>query len=198
MTRPLARHGIAQLEELFAASWADDKTLKNLEAELRYRQVPRAVSLLAQVQGALYSGPTARLPDAPRISKPVPIVQKATTPNLATGSPPSMTHPPVSPSTEVSQMGTTQPRVPAVSSVPPAAKLPETLTPSLSVAAAYQVLKANPGSTWEAIEQMRRQLVHLAHPDRVVVLSPEMRAEAQAVAKKANAAYAVLRQARGS
>lgn len=88
MTRPLARHGIAQLEELFAASLVDEKILKNLETELRYRQVPRAVSLLAQVQRALYSGPTAALSDAPRIQRHGLTVQKAATSDLATiGSP---------------------------------------------------------------------------------------------------------------
>jgi hypothetical protein len=41
MDRPLMQHGVGQLAELFAKSEADHKLLKQLEHELRYRQVPR-------------------------------------------------------------------------------------------------------------------------------------------------------------
>jgi DnaJ-domain-containing protein 1 len=199
MTRPLARHGIAQLEELFAASLVDEKILKNLETELRYRQVPRAVSLLAQVQRALYSGPTAALSDAPRIQRHGLTVQKAATSDLATIGSPSMVLPYTSPGTVAPLKVVTQPRGVTLDFSPPrSAKLLDAQAPPLSVVAAYQVLKASPSSTWESIEQTRRQLVQLAQPDRVAALSTEARAEAQAVAKRANAAYALLRQARGA
>lgn len=52
MTRPLMRQGIAQLEALYSASATDLKSLKQLQHELKFRQVPRAVSLLEKVEKA--------------------------------------------------------------------------------------------------------------------------------------------------
>jgi len=60
------------------------------------------------------------------------------------------------------------------------------------------VLKATPGSPWVSIEQTRRLLVQQAHPERVAAMSPDKRARVQAEARLANAAYALLRQVRGS
>ena len=48
MPRPLMQHGVGQLEEMFANSKTDASTLKQLERELQYRQVPRALALLAE------------------------------------------------------------------------------------------------------------------------------------------------------
>ena len=42
MSRPLLQFGIIELEALFAKSKTDMQALKNLEAELEFRQVPRA------------------------------------------------------------------------------------------------------------------------------------------------------------
>lgn len=50
MQRPLARHGVVQLEELFSKSKENQKVLKQLEYELKFRQVPRAMALIAEVQ----------------------------------------------------------------------------------------------------------------------------------------------------
>ena len=63
---------------------------------------------------------------------------------------------------------------------------------------AYKLLKATAGSTWESIEQTRRQLVQQAHPSRVKSLSPERRASALAEARRVNAAYEALSQLRCS
>jgi DnaJ-domain-containing protein 1 len=67
----------------------------------------------------------------------------------------------------------------------------------MSAEAAYKVLKATPGTPWEVIEQTRRQLVEQANPSRIASLNSERRIQVQADAKRANAAYAVLRMARG-
>lgn len=53
MPRPLKQLGVGQLEELFARSKTDPKALKHLADELQYRQVPRAVALLTEVQAAM-------------------------------------------------------------------------------------------------------------------------------------------------
>ena len=62
---------------------------------------------------------------------------------------------------------------------------------------AYKALRATPGATWESIEQMRRALVQQSHPSRWKWLDPEKRAQAMEDAKRVNAAYAELSQARG-
>lgn len=61
---------------------------------------------------------------------------------------------------------------------------------------AYKLLKASASSTWESIEQTRRQLVQRGHPTRLKSLSTERRAQALFEARRANAAYAALSQAR--
>lgn len=67
---------------------------------------------------------------------------------------------------------------------------------SLSVEEAYKVLKATPASTWEAIEQSRRQVVQQSHPDVLALLREEARAVLVEQAQHANSAYAVLRLTR--
>jgi hypothetical protein len=53
------QYGVGQLEEMFAKGKADPKVLKQLEHELKYRQVPRAVALLAEVLAAIHGAPRA-------------------------------------------------------------------------------------------------------------------------------------------
>jgi len=54
---------------------------------------------------------------------------------------------------------------------------------------AYRLLKATPTSTWESIEQTRRQMVQQAHPSRVASLSPKKQTLARVKASRVNAAY---------
>ena len=75
-------------------------------------------------------------------------------------------------------------------------KAPPASAPAMPLDDAYKLLKATPGATWESIEQTRRTLVQLAHPSRWKTLSTEKRAQAVAEAKRVNAGYAVLSQAR--
>ena len=62
----------------------------------------------------------------------------------------------------------------------------------MPVAEAYKLLKATPSSTWESIEQTRREVVQRSHPERVTLLSPERRSEVLSAAKRTNDAYIVL------
>jgi DnaJ-class molecular chaperone len=64
----------------------------------------------------------------------------------------------------------------------------------MTVEDAYKILRATASSTWESIEQSRRQLVQKAHPDNVVGLSADKRTAIQSEAKRVNVAYNVLRQ----
>ena len=64
--------------------------------------------------------------------------------------------------------------------------------PAMTVEAAYACLKAAPASSWESIEQARREMVQLAHPERLVALSEDESLRAQASARRANAAYDLI------
>jgi len=182
MARPLMQKGIAELEAMFGAAQGDARVLKQLEAELRHRQVPRALTLLDKVQRVL---PTAA-PPAPRSIEPPqePVAAKvAAQPKLW---PPVVQPPPAA-----------VPREPKASPDGQAeARLHAAPTPTFSVEAAYQLLKVPSTASWEAIELARRKLVDLAHPSRVAALAADKRAAAQETARQANAAYTALHLAR--
>ena len=65
MSRPFMQLGVGELEALFAKSKADVEALKQLVDELQYRQVPRAVALLARVKAEI----RGTVPSAPAESK---------------------------------------------------------------------------------------------------------------------------------
>ncbi|RJG05355.1 hypothetical protein D3870_04365 [Noviherbaspirillum cavernae] len=201
MARPLLRHSIVELEQMFSVAKGDTKKLRALESELKHRNVPRAVTLLDKVQRALRGAKLT--PKAPETNEPV-AKSAATCPSQQ-----GALWGEESKSARNNVVGTTtaQPAKPPPAPVPvePPAKPsastalasnPQVVAASLSVDEAYKVLKATPGSTWEAIEQTRRQLVQQAHPERVAGLSTEGRMQVQADAKRANAAYALLLQTR--
>lgn len=184
MPRPLMQHGIGQLESLFAKSKVDQSVLKQLEQELQYRQVPRAVALLAEVQAAMYG----ETPATPPIPVPPPPSVRPATPSTQQ---PGLWEPPAVPVAHRPVVATTRPPGP-----PGVSKPPPPTTPPMPVEEAYRVLKATAGSTWESIEQTRRQLVQQSCPARLKPMSAEKRVLAQAEARRVNEAYAVLHRAR--
>ena len=188
MPRPLMQYGIGRLEEMFAKTKADPKALKQLENELQYRQVPRAVALLAEVQAAMYGG----TPDEPPGTAPSPPTTRPLFP------PVQQSEPVVSPldPPAAQPLAMLQPRPPSVTPASP--KLPAPPSMAMPLEDAYKLLKATPASTWESIEQSRRLLVQQAHPSRVASLSAEKRAQAQADAARVNAAYLRLSAVRCS
>ncbi len=182
MSRPLMKHGVGQLEALFENSKADQEALKQLEVELKHRQVPRAVALLGEVQAAIYteispstpattSQPTTQ-PSTP-VSNQSRLFDNFVAPNPVVTKPQVMVHPQ------------------AISTKPPS---PKQLPPTMPIPTddAYKLLKATPGSTWDSIEQARRLLVQQAHPSRIAVLSAEKRAQVEAEALRVNTAYLAL------
>ena len=189
MARPLMQHGVGQLEQLFERSKSDPKVLKQLEHELQYRQVPRAVALLAEVQAAMYGLSPAPAPAA--VAKPpAPSPTPAPQPSLW-DSPPPAARPAAPPPPVVAASVAPRPAAaaaPARPATPPA--------PTMPLEDAYKLLKATPSSTWESIEQTRRLLVHASHPEKVRTLPESRRSQAQAEAKRVNDAYAALSLAR--
>ena len=193
MPRPLMQHGIGQLEEMFDSGKADPKVLKQLESELQYRQVPRAVALLAEVQAAMYGGAAAQqvpivpaLPPA-RAPAPAPVSQQPDLWGRST-SPAIVAVPPAAPVRAVTP-AIKPPEAPPVAAEAPASP------PHMPLDEAYKVMKATPGATWESIEQTRRTLVQQSHPSRWKKLSAEKRAQTLTEARRVNAAYAALSQA---
>ena len=193
MPRPLMQHGVGQLEEMFDSGKADPKVLKQLESELQYRQVPRAVALLAEVQAAMYGGAAAQqvpivpaLPPA-RAPAPAPVSQQPDLWGRST-SPAIVAVPPAAPVRAVTP-AIKPPEAPPVAAEAPASP------PHMPLDEAYKVMKATPGATWESIEQTRRTLVQQSHPSRWKTLSAEKRAQTLTEARRVNAAYAALSQA---
>ena len=172
--RPLLRHTVAQLEEMFVAKPLDPGTLKALDTELQFRNVPRATALLRKVKSAISDG-SLLIPSAqPELFTP------ARTPIHAIAQPqPIMTPPAV-----ILPKAAAKP-APAVAEIPP-----------MALDEAYKALRVTVGASWAEVEQSRFKIVQRAHPDTVAELSAEKRIAAQTEAKRANAAYTVLLEAR--
>lgn len=180
MSRPFRQLGVGELESLFAKSKSDVSVLKQLQHELQYRQVPRAVALLAEVRATMHAG----APSAPALSPPPPAQQQLAlwetpvawtfNPNEA---PASFNSPaPTSEAVELFQ-GRKHSHLPGQ---------------PILLDDAHRLLKATAGSSWESIEQTRRQLVQQSSPLRSSSMSPEMRAEALEEARRVNTAYETL------
>ena len=184
MARTLMQQGVGQLEEMFAKGKSDLKVLKQLENELQYRQVPRAVALLAEVQAAMYGGaaaqqlPAVQAPPPGRSTEPAPVSQQP----ALWGSPEAL---PV-----------VAPRAIWPPEPPPVIKALPASAPAMPLEEAHKILKATPGATWESIEQMRRTLAQQSHPSRWKNLTANERAQTLTEAERVNAAYAALSQAR--
>jgi hypothetical protein len=170
-TRPYPRSTIVELEDLFAAKRTDTDTLIALKAELQFRNVPRATSLLTKVKATLGGG--ARLP---------PPIQ----PELF-----ALPSPVAHPAGQATEL-------PVVVLPNPAYKLLENIAESPSMVAdeACKALRVVDGATWVEIEQARAKIVQRSHPDALEGLNPNKRANILAEARIANAAYLVLLQAR--
>jgi hypothetical protein len=194
MSRPLMQRRIAELEALFASSKADGKGLRVLEEELKLRHVPRAVALLGEVQALLAGArkvtsvpaPAGELmmdqstwTSVPRPSRETPVPTAGQSASASSSGPAAMATPRPEPAT------------------PPAPRLRTPPTGSaleMDFQEACQIFRTAPGADWLIIEQTRRQLVQMAHPQKCVAMDAKQRALALTAAKRANAAYALLWQ----
>lgn len=168
MTRPFMRHRINELEALVESSQGDAAALRQLETELTFRQVPRAVALLLRLRKML-SGeemfPSATQNDLFEHQVPVAVQRPLWSPELCTA--------------------------PSKIAAPLAQRVP-----TMAVEHAYKVLRVTAAATWEAIENSRRQIVDRARPEIISRLSAEQRSALQQEAWRANAAYAVIADTR--
>jgi DnaJ-domain-containing protein 1 len=160
MSRPLIQRRIDELEAMFEDEQVDPDALRLLEAELAFRSVPRATTLLAKVKRALGGGtvlPSAKQNDLFDHRTPVAV------------------------------------QVPLLKEAPKATAPP---MPAMTLEDALKVLKITSGASWEAVELSRREAVDRARPDRLTTLSEEKRSVLKEEARRSNAAYYVLLQAR--
>ena len=171
MARPFQQLGIVGLEDLFVKSEGELQVLRDLEYELRHRQVPRARSLMVKVRAAIKVLSPAGIEVAvtPK-SSDLPVRAEGDLFESESARSPEQ-KPPGSPAKLQPQesFGGDVPRMP--------------------LAEAYKMLNVAQGSSWESIELARRQLVQRASP---VVAIDEKRQQLQRDAERINAAYMVI------
>lgn len=202
MKRTLMQLGIAALEDMFATSKTDAKALRQLENELQYRQVPRAVALLEQVQVAMKRlasdlpapGLQAALPleseggsaleslPPPQPERRLPSVRVSSTAKVGT-----------CPETQNAAQATATGAKKGLASPAPVERAP---IPAMSVDDACEVLKVSLGASWQDVELSRRKMVLLSHPRHVVGMLPERQEAVRTEARRVNAAYVTLSVAR--
>jgi hypothetical protein len=207
MPRPLMQSRIGDLEEMFASSRGMPDALKQLEHELQFRQVPRAVALLELVQRAKAAAQAKGVSNSPAPARPV-------APPTEQPRPAAPAQSPAPPTTQLSLLGL--PAVPqtvrlpidtpvapvAAPAQPPRPSAPAQVAPALptvSVEDAYRLLKLAPGATWEAVEQARRTAVQKSSPlgSGTPAAHPGAALAAARLANEASAALAASRMALG-
>jgi hypothetical protein len=201
MSRPLIQSRIRDLEEIFAASKDKRDVLEQLEYELRYRQVPRALALLELVQRAKSTTGAGRAVESPSAAHflAAPMEQPRLDASEAYG--PLVTAAQLSLLSLPTQAETDRIPIRAlVQSViasdhpiwPSGHVQPPPDSPSaMSSEDAYRHLKVAPGANWEAVEHARRVIVQKSSP-LAIGASAAQRGPAIATARLANMAYAVL------
>lgn len=202
MKRTLMQLGIAALEDMFATSKTDAKVLRQLENELKYRQVPRAVALLEQVQVAMKR--LASEVPAPGLQAALPLEPEGAS-ALESSPPPQPDHGlpsvRVSATTAVGARAETQRSAQATATkaekvLRPPAPGKRAPVPAMSVDDACKLLKVSLGASWQEVELSRRKMVLLSHPRHVVGMLPERQEVVRNEARRVNAAYATISAAR--
>lgn len=200
MLRPLMKSRIGDLEDMFAASSGEPEVLLQLERELQFRQVPRALALLEKVQqfkataGAVgATEPMASLKAVVAPAKQGGWVQNSAAPAAQL----SLLGPRAAAQLERQPMVSASLPVypPAKSSRPIPPALIQAAAPEMSLADACRLLNVATGASWESIEQARRVAVQKSSP--ISKGTPDAnRSSALAAARLVNAAYAALSTAR--
>ena len=187
MTRPLERLGILELEDLFQKRVRTSATvfeLMELEGELVCRSTAKAAKLLVEVKKRLKVKEVIATADTIVAEKqPVQLeLPSATDFELSFSAP--------APSIQAASFSAVVTPTPA----PP--KTPSTSTAAvMSKERAFKILKVSPTTSWEQIEQSRRELVARAQPDKLAELAADKRRALQDECQQVNDAYKSLLQA---
>jgi len=202
-SRPLMQRTIGDLEIMFSESPGDTNVLAQLAAELKHRNVPRALALDQKVRKALDTANTTKKSQAvderdesvvrlkTLLAKDrakqanmnqAELWSEASTANTSSG-----------PGGETIEVPIPKRNSDAPS---PGKKLPTSDNHSMSVEEAYRILTVKLDSTWEALEMKRRQIVQLSSPSHTKHLSSGERLKLLSNARKVNQAYMTLCLAR--
>lgn len=181
MARPLIQCGIGDLERTFAESSQDATTLRSLKQELGFRQVPRAVSLLAKVNMALNT-----LVPAVESKGRAPVIASADSTDVPSAQNLDLFEETVRAQDEI-VASQPEPNQSSAVNLKSAKR-----TTDISTQAAYALLNANASSTWESIEEKRQAIVQRASPELSSELDASQRGQMMFEAEQANSAYAVL------
>lgn len=203
--RPYFKKSVVDLQVLFESSKDDVAELKKLAAELKHRQVPKAIALLTKVKAALAKFQATRgtiregkTPESEPETHAVLECQECGQRMRVELSPEKCEY--TCSSCKVEFFTSFQKGVfSAVFAKPNRSETHHKECPieSLSLAAAYRLFDADPDTPWEVIELNRRRLIQQYHPDKVASLGPKLREVAEIEGKKINVAFSMLRDARG-
>ncbi len=152
--RPFARLGIADLEEIFNEQCGDLTSLSNLNHELSFRQVPRALALQERIRKAelhLAKSTISNLNEVPSTS----IIGTSKSPQTKNG--------------QLNLLSQTPKDTDARSEVAlPTSKLSTPSEaqplPQIAIDDAYKILKVSVEEVWEKIEMTRRSVVQKSSP----------------------------------
>lgn len=180
--RPMARLGIADLEEIFQKQGEDLTILSRLKYELSFRQVPRALALQERIRKAESS--QNKSPE-PEITKSV---VKPSLDSSRNSSPPTK-------QLDLLDVGS-KPAEGLKVELPAATKgtisiEPQAL-PQLALDDACKILKVSIGDAWERIENARRKAVQKSSPNATRDMTTDQVQKLLSEAKLANDAAIVI------
>ncbi len=160
--RPLMQHGVAVLEALFEKSRSDNKALKQLENELKFRDVPRARALLVKVQQLLQEPQCGEARQAPMFP--------------AEGA--------ITPSSLVATSATANERAPESQSTRANKKY--------DLESACLLLKVSANAPWEEVERARRHAIKKLGSVGFVLAETSAKMRLLSEAANLNQAYRVI------
>jgi hypothetical protein len=180
--RPMARLGIADLEEIFQKQGEDLTILSRLKHELGFRQVPRALALQERIRKA-----ESNLKKSPDPEVAISVTEPSVKPSR-TASPPTK-------QLDLLGAGSKAAEVPKVE-LPPISKVtisiePQPL-PQLALDDACKILKVSIGDVWEKVELSRRKFVQRSSPIATKGMTAEQVQKLLSEAKLANDAAIVI------
>jgi len=183
--RPMARLGIADLEEIFQKQGEDLTILSRLKHELSFRQVPRSLALRERISKVESSQKKILDPKVttvttstakPSIELPHTSLPHTTQPDLLGADPKVLDDPkevvPLTPKVTIS-----------IESQP---------LPQLALDDACKILKVNIGEIWDKVELARRRAVQKSSPIATKGMSAEQIQKLLSEAKLANDAAIVI------
>jgi hypothetical protein len=180
--RPLARLGIADLEEIFQKQGEDLTILSRLKHELSFRQVPRALALQERIRKAEAGQKKSHEPEV------AVIAAKPSVEAPRTSSPPTK-------QLDLLGAGSKAAEVPKVE-LPPAPKVTVSIEPQplpqLALDDACKILRVSIGDVWEKVELARRKTVLKSSPIATKGMSGEQVQKLLSEAKLANDAAIVI------